>query len=265
MNSKQTPTYEEAIILVRIKRIRAKKAMGEIVEKWGIIGHHPVPSIDLLLEYLSNMVYALELLMKVLADDWRVPGETRFSHRVGKMYEEIFSKQHVSPDLMTTLEAAIRDQKFLLQPSNGLAQRIPEIEALWEEIASHFYQTWQGKKVFQMYKVTPSTDVLTFLETNFDFFVPEEPQPFSSPSGVDERKSILRQQIAYLQSVLAQLDSCENDEDESPDQVLQTMVQKRQEQIKAALSCFRFRKEHGDKFDFSQCGLTFISDRCLER
>jgi hypothetical protein len=28
------------------------------------------------LDYFGNMVYAIELLMKVLADDWRVPNES---------------------------------------------------------------------------------------------------------------------------------------------------------------------------------------------
>jgi hypothetical protein len=78
MQPKQNPTHPEALLLIRMKRDRAKAAMDCIVKRFGVISNEPEPGLEVLLDYLTNMVYALELLLKVMANDWRTPGKSQF-------------------------------------------------------------------------------------------------------------------------------------------------------------------------------------------
>src|SRR5438552_8901734 len=129
MQPKQNPTDAEAVLLIQMKRERAKSAMDRIVKRFGVISNEPEPGLELLLDYLMNMVYALELLLKVMANDWRTPGKSHFGHRVGEMYQEIFGRPHACPDLMSILERAIVNQKFIYEPADRLTDHVPELEA----------------------------------------------------------------------------------------------------------------------------------------
>src|SRR5436190_806365 len=102
------PTYDEAIYMVRVKRRRAKEAMALIVERFGVISSGPAPGLGVLIDYFMNMVYGLELLLKVLAKDWETPGKSKHGHNVGKMYEAVFGRPHSDPAFMKELEEAIR-------------------------------------------------------------------------------------------------------------------------------------------------------------
>jgi hypothetical protein len=116
------PTYDEAIYMVRIKRRRAKEAMAQIVESYGVISNEPVPGLEVLLDYFVNMVYGLELLLKVMAKDWDAAGKSKFRHKVGDMYEAVFNRAHPDPTFMKELEEAILDQKFVCEPARGADQ-----------------------------------------------------------------------------------------------------------------------------------------------
>ena len=78
--SVDNPTYDEAIYMVRIKRRRAKEAMSAIVQRYGVISNDAAPGLEVLLDYFTNMVYGLELLLKVMARDWDTPGRSTYRH-----------------------------------------------------------------------------------------------------------------------------------------------------------------------------------------
>lgn len=94
------------------------------------------PSVCMLLDYLSDIVPALELMLKLLSGN-------RGTHEVGEMYEAVFNQPHADADFMTCLKQALRDQKYLLEPSpnkpgqpgkKSIAEYIPEMEMLFDEL-----------------------------------------------------------------------------------------------------------------------------------
>ena len=86
-----------------------------------------MPRPDRFLDYLINMIQCLELLLKVLSVNWQ-------THDVGKMYKDFFKRDYVKPKLMEDLKSALMDQKYLLKPSAGLINHIPELEAQFDEL-----------------------------------------------------------------------------------------------------------------------------------
>src|SRR5262249_13968800 len=156
----------EALLLIRMKRDRAKAAMDQIVKRLGVISNEPEPGLEVLLDYLTNMVYALELLLKVMADDWRTPGKSQFGHHVAEMYQEIFGRPHACPDLMTILERAILNQKFIYEPADRLIDHIPELEALWDELTTEFYQRRWMEDTWVQRKVVAPPGFIQFLRDN---------------------------------------------------------------------------------------------------
>ena len=117
---------DEVLLLVRLKREQAKRAINEIIDHLAGNSTNMSPGIALL-DYLLNMIYAIELLLKLLASEWQ-------SHEVDKMYEKAFGKPHVNPKLMDAIEKAIVDQKYILEPSSDLIEQIPEMEGLFESL-----------------------------------------------------------------------------------------------------------------------------------
>ena len=69
---------EECLLLIKLKRQHAKAAMKDIVVRFGLPPHY-LPKIPTILEYLTNMVYCLELMLKLLSGNWR-------THNVGAMW-----------------------------------------------------------------------------------------------------------------------------------------------------------------------------------
>ena len=100
--------------------------MREILVGLGLPPHHE-PSIATLLDYLSNMVYCIELMLKLLSSNWT-------THNVGKMYEQVTGAPHSNVDLMNYIEGAIKDQKYLFEPAGGLEHCVPDIESLFDEL-----------------------------------------------------------------------------------------------------------------------------------
>ncbi len=124
--SKPRANDDGVLLLIKLRRQRAKDAMCHVVS--GFI-RFPVrlPSVVLLLDYLSNMFFCLELMLKLLSKDWG-------SHNVADMYKEAFGCEYKNPDLMIRLKQAITDQKYLVEPASDIAQDIPELEELFRTL-----------------------------------------------------------------------------------------------------------------------------------
>ena len=75
------PSINECLLLIKMKRERAKASLQRIVSEFGLPPHH-VPSVLTILEYLTGMVYCIELQLKLLSDNWR-------THDVAAMYQKV--------------------------------------------------------------------------------------------------------------------------------------------------------------------------------
>ena len=98
----KSPASENKVdicVLIQLKRKRAREAMARIIKEYD---HDPPisPDLSLLLDYLSNMVPATELMLRLLSSDWD-------SHDVGKMHVTIFHKPYTKPDVMIWVQLAI--------------------------------------------------------------------------------------------------------------------------------------------------------------
>ena len=127
-SSKPRASDDELLLLIAIRRQTARESMRQVVEGYGT---HPnlVPSIALLSNYFMNMVFCLELMLKLLSGNWR-------SHDVGAMYQTVFGSQHSSQQLMQDIKSAIMDQKYLFEPASGLDSNVPDLEKLYDEVLS---------------------------------------------------------------------------------------------------------------------------------
>jgi hypothetical protein len=240
MQPKQNPTNPEALLLIRMKRDRAKAAMGQIVERFGVISNDPEPGLAVLLDYLTNMVYALELLLKVMADDWRTPGKSRFGHRVGDMYQEIFGRPHACPDLMTVLERAILNQKFIYEPADRLLGHVPELEGLWDELTTEFYHRgWMEDTTVQRQVVAPP-GFMRFLRDNLRRFYRGQPREWNPPLAREHRLGVLQEHIKALQEELEQVQAGREPPAEGPMEFSERLQQEHSAALRGAASCFDY-------------------------
>jgi hypothetical protein len=127
-------------VLIQLKRKRAREAMARLIKEYD---HEPPtsPDLSILLDYLSNMVPATELMLRLLSSDWD-------SHDVGKMYVAIFHKPYTKPDVMICLKEVLESQKYLVEPKSQpgksqhatIAHYIPELEALFDDLRNVMQQ-----------------------------------------------------------------------------------------------------------------------------
>lgn len=257
MKTKQKPTTPEALLLIRIKRDRAKAAMDQIVKRICVISNQPETGLDVLLEYLTNMVYALELLLKVMADDWS-------SHDVGKMYQKVFDRPHSAPDLMPTLKKAIVDQKFIYEPADRLLDHIPELEALWDELTTEFYQRrWMENTTVQREVFAPPK-LMDFLQANLPRFYRAETYREKPKMIREHRIQMLQHYIQTLQSELAQVQAGEEPPEETQMQLVERPNEEYANQLKWAGQTFAFnsRMRNGE-FSFGTWYLGKVLPGCL--
>ena len=151
---------EECLFLIQLKRKVARAAMQRIIE--AIIQEPPgLPSVLIVLEYLSNMVYCIELMLKLLSGDWK-------SHNVDGMYKTAFQKPHPNSLLMNEIKTALCNQKYLLEPSGGLLGQVAGLEDLYHELIT------KVREAQNSYWVTLDTPVpaafLEYLRDNGDRF-----------------------------------------------------------------------------------------------
>ena len=134
----KNPTYQEAVCLVIVKRRAAKESIFAFLKHAGRWTNQAGPRYESIFAYWSNMVSAIELLLKVLANDWK-DGKSQCGHDIGRMYKIVFGRLHADEAFIESLKSAIRDQKFLFEPDPRIANRIPELEQLWDELTTEFY------------------------------------------------------------------------------------------------------------------------------
>jgi hypothetical protein len=231
----QNPTDDEAEVLIRLKRDHAKVAMDEIVKSFCSSGNTSMPGIDILLEYLTNMVYALELRLKVLSDDWREPGKSKHGHKVGEMYKEIFAKLHGHPTLMQVLERAILNQKFLFEPAEKLLDCIPDLEALWDELQTEFNRRNWGKIFEVNSEVSAPENLKSYLRSNLPRFYKQKTYRRSAPV---RRTQSLQMQIRWLQLELQNLEASGEPPQESQELMDQRIREEYEESLKRAAEGF---------------------------
>lgn len=254
---KQKPTHPEALLLIRMKRDRAKAAMDQIVKRFGVISHDPEPGLEILLDYLTNMVYALELLLKAMADDWK-------THNVGKMYESIFGKPHDSPHLMTILMGAILNQKFIYEPADRLMDHIPELEALWDELTTEFYQRPRLEHRTMQREVEAPKELIQFLQDNFSRFYRAKTQQRKPVMSREHQVQMLQHQIHDLQAELERVQAGEAAPEESPIQVANRLQQEHIASLEGAKSTFEIKsKIWEEKFTFGTWTFGKVLPGCL--
>ena len=117
---------DECLLLILLKRKNAKEALRRILMEFALPPHHN-PSVVVVLEYLTNMVYYVELTLKLLSGEWK-------SHDVAGMYQTVFKQPHPDPDLMAEIKTALRDQKYLFEPNGGLLAKVEGLENLGDEL-----------------------------------------------------------------------------------------------------------------------------------
>lgn len=199
----KNPTHAEAIELIILKRKNAKSAMWSIIDHAGVITNQAGPGLTVFIDYFANMVYALELLMKVLANDW-ANGKSRFRHDVDEMYREIFGRDYMKSNLLAALKEAILDQKFLFEPDPAIVDRVQEIEELWDELTEEFYRQFFGKTFRYEKEVTLSRKTVEYLAKNVGRFytfrtITQNCQP------AEARIQMHQQHIAWLEKEIERL------------------------------------------------------------
>jgi hypothetical protein len=201
----RNPNYDEAVYMVKVKRQRAKEALSAIIKRYGVISNEPGPGLEVLLDYFLNMVSAIELLLKVLARDWDVPGKSKYRHDVGAMYEAVFGRPYsVTPDLMAHLKDAIQDQKFHYEPDPSLIDRVPELEALYDELQQAFDTKHQGHIGEVAKQVTMPSSFGEYIRDNVPrFFRPPFVSTLVHPR--EARMQMLDYEISILQGQKDQL------------------------------------------------------------
>lgn len=196
--SKPHADIEECLFLIELKRDAARAAMQQIVT--GLMSRPPfVPSVLVILEYLTNMVYCVELILKVLSSDWK-------SHWVGVMYKTVFGQPHANPALMKEIEDALINQKYLLDPSGGLLAHIGDIEYLYDEVIA---KLMSDQNFYWVEKCVPAPQ--SFLEYLRDNGARFYSKPFPSQERMegltnDEREALVhaeyQQDIDKMEAVL---------------------------------------------------------------
>jgi hypothetical protein len=200
------PTYDEAIYMARIKRQRAKGAFDWIIKSNAVFSNSPAPGMDVLLDYFFNMVYALELLLKVLAKDWDVPGKTKFGHKVGKMYEAVFGRPHADAAFMKELEDAILDQKYIYEPATGLIKRVEAMEKLWDELKLQYLNGAWGRFSKVSKEVKADASFGAYLLNNVARFT-TPPTHRYDPMTAEQKIAMKRAHIECLQREIARLET----------------------------------------------------------
>jgi hypothetical protein len=165
--SKPHATTDECLLLVCLKREKALAAMKEILLSACQTqpGH---ADILLILEYLTNMVYCLEIMLKVLSGNWN-------SHNVGLMYEKVYGKPHASEALMDGITVALRDQKYLFEPNGGLLSQVGDLEKLYDQLRRKLHNAYKTFGVSQ--QIPAPESFVAYLRDNVARFYSEEEGP----------------------------------------------------------------------------------------
>jgi hypothetical protein len=191
-------TDSEILLLIHLKRERAVESMCKILSPFkGEGGKTYLPSPVFLLDYLTNMVFAIELVLKLLADNWK-------DHEVSDLYKAVFRTDYKDAALLNAIRAAILNQKYFAKPREGLQDRIPDLERLYKSLMRRLCVKYQH--------FTVHTDVVIpeavgqYLLANLpDFFEKRPLELHEIARGLDEYLSRYRQ-IDLMHGTGAMLD-----------------------------------------------------------
>jgi hypothetical protein len=201
-----------------------------MVRHLAVVGE-PEPDIEVLLEYLTNMVYALELLLKVMSNNWK-------NHDVGGMYEQVFGKPHDSPELMDVLERAVCDQKFLFEPADGLVDHLPELEKLWYELQFKFDDLYFQANITVQHGVKAPPEFVQYLRDHLRRYLLAEGRPIVPPIPREQRVQRLRHMIQTLQDQLERVENGEEPPEETVQQQLERIDSEHAQRLEDAENCF---------------------------
>ncbi len=227
----RNPTYQEAICLVTVKRRVAKEAIFAFLKHEGCWTTQAGPRYESILAYWSNMVAAIELLLKVLADDWK-DGKTQYQHNVGRMYEVVFGRKHPDSAFIECLKSAILDQKFLFEPDPGIVNRIPELENLWDELTTEFYSRQRVYICHIDKEVNLDKRCAEFLRDNITRFIPEGEFALTQQSK-EQLLHRLQFQRDRLSEQIARLEECPLSEKEFAEKRWEQHSANAQQQIRS--------------------------------
>jgi hypothetical protein len=167
---------DECLLLIRLKRENAKASLQKIIVEFAWPPHH-APGVLLILEYLTNMVYCIELMLKLLSDNWR-------SHDISGMYQTVVNRPHPDPEVLAEIKTAINDQKYLFEPNGGLLAKVPELEALYQELVIRVREHHPIYNVQADILVPPR--LLAYLRDNLPlFYVMEGPKSVGPISAIN--------------------------------------------------------------------------------
>jgi hypothetical protein len=142
----------------------------------------------------------------VLARDWDTPGKSTYGHKVGKMYEAIFGRQHTDPAFMAELQAAILDQKFIYEPASGLLNRVEAMETLWDELKMEYLRAAWGRISTVKKDVTADATFGDYLLRNIARFT--TPLTYvADPTTTEQKIGMKRRQIEQLQREITRLET----------------------------------------------------------
>ena len=158
--AKPRASDDEVYYLIIQKRQDARRGMAAIIHDLTAHDSTHAPQVRVLLDYLSNMIFALELLMKLLSNKWE-------NHKVSAMYDAIFT---TSPSdrrrtALYLMETALHDQKYLVVPTGDgrvqatetLADSIPDLELLFDDLSRVLSQRMPRFDVNRVFKVSEAT------------------------------------------------------------------------------------------------------------
>jgi hypothetical protein len=153
-------TEDECRLLIEMKRKAARAAMWRVMSD---LGSSPTiaPRIEDVLTYLTNMVYCVELMLKLLSGDWR-------SHDVGTMYQAVFGTRHGDEGLMRHIKDALVDQKYLFEPNGGLLADLTGLEHLFDELRQALTSRRSGYHVLR--EVVPPPNFFVFVRDHLGTF-----------------------------------------------------------------------------------------------
>lgn len=193
MSAKPHGNTDEILLLISVRRQSAFDSMQRIVQGFGLPPHLS-PRITELNNYFMNMVFCIELMLKLLSNNWN-------SHDVGAMYQSAFGKAHVSPGVMNDLKAAIMDQKYLFEPAAGLDGSIPELESLYDELLKELrskFPDWSINSTVSLplaFAEYVRDNATRFHQTKSETFGPANPPPADFQDRLMERSHAELEQI----------------------------------------------------------------------
>jgi hypothetical protein len=165
---------DECLLLVEDKRKKARTAMHGLIAAL-VKDPYNIYIVPFILDYLANMIYCIELMLKVLSDSWT-------SHDIAAMYEKVFQRTY-DDHVMKEITIALRDQKYLFEPCGVLWQHVGTIELLYGELSEKLNEEHCLYEVSK--QVTIPVEFLAFLRDNANRFYRKGKEDLRDKEAID--------------------------------------------------------------------------------